>query len=153
MASFAQLVSTESPTAAQEHYYWVKYMSTEGFSPWENEYLHCHAEKMPNDAGNEGRVASSVSSFVFHHTIVCEFMTALIKHNSLTPSALIHPYTRALLPLNVTVGTKHFSLYSSSSSTRTFWMLLDPKWLTWSLETRVWIPRSLYFVDMGPGRG
>ncbi len=72
-------------------------------------------------------------------------MTALIKHNSLTPSAL--------LPLNVTVGTKHFSLYSSSSNTRTFWMLLDPKWLTWSLETRVWIPRSLYFVDMGLGRG
>ncbi len=80
-------------------------------------------------------------------------MTALIKHNSLTPSALIHPYTRALLALNVTVGTKHFSLYSSSSNTRTFWMLLDPKWLTWSLETRVWIPRSLYFVDMGLGRG
>uniref|UniRef100_A0A671S5E5 Histone-lysine N-methyltransferase EHMT1-like n=1 Tax=Sinocyclocheilus anshuiensis TaxID=1608454 RepID=A0A671S5E5_9TELE len=54
-------------------------------------------------------------------------MTALIKHNSLTPSALIHPYRRALLLLNVTVGTKHFSLYSSSSNTRTFWMLLDPK--------------------------
>ncbi len=121
-------------------------MSTEGFSPWENEYLHCHAEKMPNNAGNEGRVASSFQVFVFHHTVVCEFMTALIKHNSLTPSALIHPYIRALLPLNVTVGTKHFSLYSSSSNTRTFWMLLDPKWLTWSLETRVWIPRSLYFV-------
>ncbi len=100
-------------------------MSTEGFSPWENEYLHCHAEKMPNNAGNEGRVASSV--FVFHHTVVCEFMTALIKHNSLTPSALIHPYRRAVLPLNVTVGTKHFSLYSSSSNNRIFLMLLDPK--------------------------
>ncbi len=38
-------------------------MSTEGFSPWENDYLHYHAEKMPNNAGNGGRVASSVSSF------------------------------------------------------------------------------------------
>ncbi len=45
MGSFAQPVSTESPTAAQERYDWVKYMSTEGFLPWENEYLHCHAEK------------------------------------------------------------------------------------------------------------
>ncbi len=33
-------------------------MSTEGISPCENEYLHCHAEKNPNNAGNEGRVAS-----------------------------------------------------------------------------------------------
>ncbi len=32
-------------------------------------------------------------------------MTVLIKHNSLTPSALIHPYIKALLPLNITVGT------------------------------------------------
>ncbi len=38
-------------------------MSTEGISRCENEYLHCHAEKNPNNAGNEGRVASSVSSF------------------------------------------------------------------------------------------
>ncbi len=47
-------------------------MSTEGFSPWENEYLHCHAEKMPNNAGNEGRVASSVSSFCIpsHSSVV-----------------------------------------------------------------------------------
>ncbi len=90
-------------------------MSTGGFSPWENEYLHCHASKMPNNAGNEGRVASSVSSVCIHHTVVCEFMTALIKHNSLTPSALIHPYIKALLPLNVTVGTKHVSLYSPSN--------------------------------------
>ncbi len=59
MGSFAQLVSTESPTVKIG----VKYMSTEGFSPWEKEYLHCHAEKMTNNAGNEGRVASSVSSF------------------------------------------------------------------------------------------
>ncbi len=51
---------------------------------------------------------------------MCEFMTALIKHNYLTPSALIHLYIKALLSLNVTVGTKHFSLYSSSSNTRTF---------------------------------
>ncbi len=36
--------------------------------------------------------------FVLHHTVVCEFMTALIKHNSLTPSAL-HPNIRALLSL------------------------------------------------------
>ncbi len=32
--------------------------------------------------------------FVLHHTVVCEFMTAFIKHNSCTPSALIHPYIK-----------------------------------------------------------
>ncbi len=99
-------------------------MSTEGFSPWENEYHLCHAKKMPNNAGNEGRVASSGSSFCITSHL-CEFMTVLMKQNSLTPSALIHPYIKALLPLNFTVGTKHFSLYSSSSNTRLFWMRLD----------------------------
>ncbi len=62
MGSFAQLVSTESPTAAQERYDWVKYMSTEGFSPWENECW-----KNPNNAGNEGRVASSFK-FLYYIT-------------------------------------------------------------------------------------
>ncbi len=108
--------------------------------------------KNANNAGHEGRVASSVLSFVFHHTVVCEFMTALIKHNSLIPSALIHPYTRALLPLNVTVGTKHFSLYSSSINNRTFWMLLDLKWLTWSLRPEYGFQKSL-FCRYGPWRG
>ncbi len=128
-------------------------MSTEGFSPWENEYLHCHAEKMPNNAGNEGRVASSVSSFcipshssVWIHDSVDK---AQLPHTFSTHSSLYKSFTTS----ECTVCTKHFSLYSSSSNTRTFWMLLDPKWLTWSLETRVWIPRSLYFVDMGLGRG
>ncbi len=82
---------------------------------------------------------SSVSGICI--TSHSEFMTALIKHNSLTPSALIHPYRRASLHwtslwsfLQSMVGTKHFSLYSSSNN-RTFWMLLHPKWLTWSLES------------------
>ncbi len=129
-------------------------MSTEGCPLWTNVYLHCHTEKLPNNAGNEGRVSSSDSSFCIpSRTVVCEFMTALIKHNSLTPSELIHPNLKALLPLNVTAGIKPFSPYSSSSNTRTFWMLLDLKLLTWSLETRAWIPRSLDFVNMGLGRG
>ncbi len=75
---------------------------------------------MPNNAGNEGRVASSVSSFCIPYHSSVWIYDSVDKAHSLTPSALIHPYTRALLPLNVTVGTKHFSLYSSSSNNRTF---------------------------------
>ncbi len=153
MASFAQLVSTGIPThcsralrLSEIHVHWR-------ISPWENEYLHCHAEKMPNNAGNEGRVASSVSSFcipshssVWIHGSVDK---AQLPHTFSTHSSLYKSFTTT----ECHCGYQHFSLYSSSSNTRTFWMLLDPKWLTWSLETRVWIPRSLYFVDMGLGRG
>jgi len=71
-------------------------------------------KKCPTTQGmriNTGSVASSVLSFcITSHSGVCELMTALIKHNSLTPPALIHPYIRALLPLNFTVGTRFFSL-------------------------------------------
>ncbi len=71
-------------------------MSTGGFSPQGKEYFHCHAEKIPRNAENEERVVSSVSGCcITSHIGVCEFMTALIKHN-------FHPYIRALLPLNVT---------------------------------------------------
>ncbi len=111
-------------------------------------------KKMPNNGGNEERVASSVSGFcITSHSSVWIHDSVDKAQLSLTPAALIHPYIKALLPLNVTVGTKHFSLHSSSSNTRTFWMLLDLKWLIWSHETRVWIPRSLYFVNMSLGRG
>ncbi len=139
MGSFAPLVSKESSTAAQERYDWMKYQDFH----LGRMNIFIVMLKKSNNAGNEGRVASVVSGFCINHTVVCEFMTALLKHTSLTRSALTHPYVKALLPLNGTVGTKHFSLYSSSSNTRTFWMLLDLKWLTWSFETRVWIPRSL----------
>ncbi len=130
-------------------FYRIPHRCSRVFSPWENAYHHCHVEKMPNNAGNEERIASSVSRFYF----TSQFMTAIKKLNSLTHSALIHPYIRSLLPLNLTVGTRHFSLYSYSSNTITFWMLLDPKLLTWCHETRVWIPRCLYFVSMGLGKG
>ncbi len=125
------LVSTESPTAAQErlrlseiHVHWRIFTLGEWISS-------LHAEKMPNNAGEwRGGVASSVSVFVFHHTSSVWINDSVDKANSLTPSALIHPYTRALLPLNVTGGTKHFSLYSSSSNNRhfrCFWIWND--WL------------------------
>ncbi len=74
-------------------------MSTEGFSPWENQYLHWHAEKMPNNAGNEGRVASSVSSFCIpSHSSVS-------IHDSVDKAQLPHTFST------------HSSLYKSFTTT------------------------------------
>ncbi len=73
-----------------------------------------------------------VCIFVLHHTVVCEFMTLLIKHNSLTPLARIHPYIKALPPPNVAVGTKHFSHCTTPLATPDnfgcFWIWND--WLS-----------------------
>ncbi len=67
-------------------------MSTEGFSPWENEYLHCHAEKMPNDAGNEGSVASSVSGFCIP-VLYDSIDKAQLPHSFSTHSSLYKSFT------------------------------------------------------------
>ncbi len=99
MEGCAPLVSTESSTAAQEWWDWVKYISTEGFSPWENQYLHCHAEKIPNNAGNGGRGASSVSSFcITSHSDVW-------IHDSVDKARLPHTFSI------------HSSLYNSFTTT------------------------------------
>ncbi len=62
------------------------------------EYLHCHAEKMPNNAGNEGRVASSVSSSCFpSHSSVW-------IHDSIDKAQLPHTFST------------YSSLYKSSTT-------------------------------------
>ncbi len=94
MGSFAPLVSKESSTAAQERYDWMKYQDFH----LGRMNIYIVMLKKANNAGNEGRVASVVSGFCINHTVVCEFMTALLKHTSLTHSALTHPYVKALLP-------------------------------------------------------
>ncbi len=74
-------------------------MSTEGFSPWENEYLHCHAEKMPNNAGNEGMLASSVSS------VCITSHSSVWIHESIDKAQLPHTFST------------HSSLYKSFTTT------------------------------------
>ncbi len=114
MGSFARLVSTESRTAAQERWDWVKYMSAEGFSPWENEYLHCYAEKNHNNAGNKGRVASPVSSFcitlhsgVWIHDSIDK---AQLPHTFSTHSSLYKSFTT--LNITPTLATpEHFGCF------------------------------------------
>ncbi len=130
MGSFAQLVSTESPQL-------LKSVKTEwNTCPLKDFHLGrmnifiVMLKKCPIMQGMRGGVASSVSSFcipshssVWIHDSVDK---AQLPHTFSTHSS----YIRALLPLNVTVGTKHFSLYSSSSTPEhfgCFWIRND--WL------------------------
>ncbi len=57
-------------------------------------------------------VMGSIFSFSIEHYI-CEFMMPSMKCSSPTPAALMQPHIRTLPPLCFTVGTMHFSLYSS----------------------------------------
>ncbi len=96
--------------------------------------------KNPNNAGNE-KVASSVSS------VCIRSHSSVWIHDSIDKAQLPHTFSthsslyKTLLPLNIIVLLQQHQ------------NILDPKWLTWSLDTRLWIPRSLYFVNMGIGRG
>ncbi len=62
-------------------------MSTEVFSPSKNEYLHCHAEKICNNAENEGRVAYSALRFcILSHSSVW-------IHDSIDKAQLPHTFS------------------------------------------------------------
>jgi len=77
-------------------------MSTEGFSPWENAYPHCHVEKMPNNAGNEERVTSSVSG------LCIKLHSGVGIHDSIDKAQLPHTFST------------HTSLYKSFTTTELY---------------------------------
>ena len=58
------------------------------------------------------------------------FMIPSIKWSSPTPCAFMKPQTIRLPPPCLTVGTRHFSLYSSPGRRHTFWTPSEPKRLT-----------------------
>ncbi len=60
------------------------------------------------------RARSDGSIFSFSiEQYICEFMMPSMKCSSPTPAALMQPHIRTLPPPCFTVGTMHFSLYSS----------------------------------------
>ncbi len=60
------------------------------------------------------RARSNGSIFSFSiEQYICEFMMPSMKCSSPTPAALMQPHIRTLPPPCFTVGTMHFSLYSS----------------------------------------
>jgi len=130
--SVAQPAFTKSPTGAQQC---VKVgwntCSLKDFYLGRMYIVILVLKKCPTkNKGNKEKVESSISRFCI--TSWCEFMTPLIKYNTPTHSGLWSP------------GTSHFSPLPCHS----FWMLLDPKWLICSHETRVLIfyRSEVYFL-------
>ncbi len=68
----------------------------------------------------------SIFSFSIEQYI-CEFMMPSMKCSSPTPAALMQPHIRTLPPPCLTVGTMHFSLYSSPLRRHTVLKPLVPK--------------------------
>ncbi len=117
MESDAQLVSSEFLLGVRLGSDQETYLATESLSPcssseiqqWLDVCLGSHVEKVHDD---QARSDGSIFSFSIEQYI-CEFMMPSMKCSSPTPAALMQPHIRTLPPPCFTVGTMHFSLYSS----------------------------------------
>ncbi len=100
------------------------------------------------------RAQSDGSIFSFSiEQYICEFMMPSMKCSSPTPAALMQPHIRTLSPPCFTVGTMHFSLYSSPLRRRTVLKPSVPKNIYLGLITPEYrVPVVFIFVSMGPGK-
>ncbi len=105
------------------------------------------------------RARSDGSIFSFSiEQYICEFMMPSMKCSSPTPAAPMQPHIRTLPPPCFTVGTMHFSLYSSHLRRHTVLKPQFQKHLSWSHHSRagvlkVYIQRSeseLSSMSKGP---
>ncbi len=90
-------------------------LSTESLSPCSSsEIQQCLGSLSCWKSARRPRARSDGSIFSFSiEQYICEFMTPSMKCSSPTPAALMQPHIRTLPPPCFTVGTMHFSLYSS----------------------------------------
>ncbi len=95
------------------------------------------------------RARSDGSIFSFSiEQYICEFMMPSMKCSSPTPAALMQPHIRTLPPPCFTVGTMHFSLYSSPLRRHT---VLKPSVLkTFILVSSLQSPSSIHLCQHEP---
>ncbi len=100
------------------------------------------------------RARSDGSIFSFSiEQYICEFMMPSMKCSSPTPAALMQPHIMTLPPPCFTVGTMHFSLYSSPFATSYSFEAISSKNIYLGLITPEYrVPVVFIFVSMGPGK-
>ncbi len=91
------------------------YLATESLSPCSSSEIDvCLGSLSCWKSARRPRARSDGSIFSFSiEQYICEFMMPSMKCSSPTPAALMQPHIRTLPPPCFTVGTMHFSLYSS----------------------------------------
>ncbi len=90
---------------------------------------------------------------IFSYSIeqyICEFMMPSMKCSSPTPAALMQPHIRTLPPPCFTVGTMHFSLYSSPLRRHTVLKPSVPKTFILVSSLQSIEPSSLHLCQHGP---
>ncbi len=117
MESDAQLVSSEFPIGVRLGSDKETYLATESLSPCSSSEIQqwpymCWNTCWKSARRPRARSDGSIFSFSIEQ-YVCEFMMPSMKCSSPTPAALMQPHIRTLPPPCFTVGTMHFSLYSS----------------------------------------
>ncbi len=116
MESDAQLVSSEFSIGVRLGSDQETYLATESLSPCSSSEIQqvaldvCLGSLSRWKSARWPRARSDGSIFSFS---ICEFMMPSMKCSSPTPAALMQPHIRTLPPPCFTVGTMHFSLYSS----------------------------------------
>ncbi len=120
MESDAQLVSSELPIGVRLGSDQETYLDTESLSPCSSSEIQqwplgvCLGSLSCWKSARRPRTRSDGSIFSFSiEQYICEFMMPSMKCSSPTPAALMQPHRRTLPPPCYTVGTMHFSLYSS----------------------------------------
>ncbi len=117
MESDAQLVSSEFPIGVRLGSDQETYLATESLSPCFHPTVAldvCLGSLSCWKSARRPRARSDGSIFSFSiEQYICEFMMPSMKCSSPTPAALMQPHIRTLPPPCFTVGTMHFSLYSS----------------------------------------
>ncbi len=120
MESDAQLVSSEFPIGVRLGSDQETYMVTESLFTlffFRNPTVAldvCLGSLSCWKSARRPRARSDGSIFSFSiEQYICEFMMPSMKCSSPTPAALMQPHIRTLPPPCFTVGTMHFSLYSS----------------------------------------
>ncbi len=144
MESDAQLVSSEFPTGVRLGSDQETYLATESLSPlffFRNPTVAldvCLGSLSCWKSARRPRARSDGSIFSFSiEQYICEFMMPSMKCSSPTPAALMQPHIMTLPPPCFTVGTMHFSLYSSPLRRHTVLKPSVPKSFNWSRYSRV----------------
>ncbi len=160
MESDAQLVSSEFPIGVRLGSDQETYLATESLSPCSSSEIQqvaldvCLGSLSCWKSARWPRVRSDGSIFSFSiEQYICEFMMPSMKCSSPTPAALMQPYIRTLAPPCSTVGTMHFSLYSSPLRRHTVLKPSVPKTfiLVSSLQSiPEYTPSNLHRCQHGP---
>ncbi len=127
MESDAQLVSSEFPIGVRLGSDQETYLATFTLFFFRNPTVALGSLSCWKSA-RRPRARSDGSIFSFSKKqYICEFMMPSMKCSSPTPAALMQPQIRTLPPPCFTVGTMHFSLYSSPLRRHTFLKPSVPK--------------------------